>query len=99
MKPQVKLKLNARKKYWGLVTATQEEFAKQAIHQGLGVKSVVEETKLSADTVKRFLNLARPGSKKAKPYSWLHGPYATTLFAISDSLGFEFKAQRKNGRD
>lgn len=76
MKPQTKEKLNARKRYWGLVVATQDQFSKSVIYQKLRTKDIIEET-------------------KPKPYSWMHGPYATTLFAISDALGYKFKAVRK----
>lgn len=94
MKPQPKAILNARKKYWGMVVATQNEFASQVIHQGLRQKDVIASSRLSGGTVKRFLGFGI-GSKKAKPYSWTHGPYATTLFAIADSLGYTFKAVKK----
>ena len=98
MRTQTKIKLNAQKKYWGLVVSVQEEFARQVVHQGLKQHQVVSASRLSGGTVKRFLGLGL-GAKKAKPYSWRHGPYATTVFAIADSLGFHFKAVRKNGKD
>lgn len=97
MKPQTKAKLNARAKYWGLVHQTQMEFVKQFIHSGLRPKEICQETLLSKPTVDRFLETAL-GNKKRKNYSYSHGPYSTTLFAIADSLGFHFKAVKKNGK-
>jgi len=101
MKPLSQLskeKLNARKRYWGFCTSIQEEFSKQFIHQGLSLREVSKSTMLSPATVERFFANGHPlggKKKKPKPYSWMHGPYATTLFAISDALGFEFKAIRR----
>ena len=94
MKPLKREKLTARKRYWGFVAKIQDEFSAQYIHQGLGVKDVVQATKLSPATVHRFLHRG-DNLSKAKPYSFLHGPYATTIFAIGDALGYSFKAVRK----
>jgi len=94
MKPLSKESKTIRRKYWGLVVATQNEFQKACIHQGLTVQEIVDKTRLSSATVQRFCDLGT-GRRKAKPYSWLHGPYATTVFAIADAIGMEIKATHK----
>ncbi len=89
-------KMNARKRYWKFVTTTQDAFASKVIHSNVKPKDIVKETMLSPATVSRFLDIGI-GKSKIKPYSYMHGPYATTLFAIADAINLEFRIMRKKG--
>lgn len=94
MKPLAKKqKLRAKKKYWGHVVGVQQHFFDQWKLQSATVKEVVEITRLSPATVQRFFNIG--AGKKAKPYSWAHGPYASTIFAIADALDLQLGWRKK----
>lgn len=89
---------NEDNKYKRLVRSIQDEFAKQFIHQGLEIQDVVERinstpaSSICYQTVQRFVQMGR-GGKKFKGYS--RGPYATTVFAIADALGFQMVARER----
>jgi len=90
-KPVAKEKIQARKKYWSSVQSVQDEVNKQWIHNKLQPKEVAQHTRLSEPTVKRFMRYG--GSR---PYNFMYGPYATTIFAMADAVGFELRLVRSN---
>lgn len=90
MKPMSKRKLAARKRYWEMVQSVQDELSAAVIHDREHLNNVAEEAQLADATVRRFFHFGG-----AKGYSWLHGPYATTIFGIADAIGFDVKITRR----
>ena len=93
MKAIPKSVLKAKQKQWGAVRRVQDELSSQYIHDKLSLLDVATDAYLAKDTVRRFFHRGKLGDKLG--YSYLHGPRATTIFAIAGAIGCELVVQRR----
>ena len=89
------LKKTPRDRYLNIVRDVQDTFMSQYIHEKVSIREVHERILdkpsgfISRNTIQRFL--FRGGKSGYK-----RGPYATTVFAIAEALGFELKPRRSS---
>lgn len=99
---QVPMKANGNVKkphtrYLRMVRNVQDEFSKQYIHEGLKPSEVRKRILakpggyIADGTVKRFLRYGRG----AKQMTYIRGPFATTVFAVAEALGFKVNVTRE----
>ena len=87
------LKRTPRDRYLLAVRDVQDTFMSQYIHERTSVREIRERILskpagyIATGTVTRFL--LRGGKNGYK-----RGPYATTVFAIAEALGFELRPRR-----
>lgn len=90
-------KARTHTRYLRMVRGVQEEFSRQFIHDDLKVaevrrRIVAKPGGYIADaTVKRFLQYGRGGRKMV----YVRGPFATTVFAVAEALGFKVNVTRE----
>lgn len=95
MNANSKARTNTR--YLRMVRNVQDEFSKQFIHDQIKPSEVRKRIiakpggYIADQTVKRFLNYGR-GNKRM---TYVRGPFATTVFAVAEALGFKVSVTRE----